>query len=182
MINLRLSIGMLLLVAACQSKPKQSTEMPSTSGTQVQEDSLVALATRPGPDAPRTAADRLVRALYFEHNKKENPLREKKDRNLVDQYFAKSTADLIWSDAQKPASKVNRDKTNLLFNAPDKDIKKTWVLPAAVGGLRAVVYVTFLNKDKPEEVRVEMIQLNGRWRITEMQYPDGKRLTELVKS
>lgn len=175
-----LTLGLLIL--SCQTKPKQETETTATTEAtgQVQEDSLLAITTRPGPDAPRTAADRLVRALYFEHNKTENPFREKKDRTLIDQYFAKPTADLIWNDAQKSTGKVNRTKTNLLFNAPDAAIKKTWVLPASIGGSRAVVYVTFLNNNKPEEIRLELQQTGGRWRITEMIYPNGKRLTGLL--
>jgi hypothetical protein len=172
-------LALTLLILSCQTKPKQETETTAATG-QVQEDSLLALTTRPGPDAPRTAADRLVRALYFEHNKTENPFREKKDRTLIDQYFAKPIADLIWSDAQKSAGKVNRVKINLLFNAPDTSIKKTWVLPAAIGGSKAVVYVTFTNDNKPGEIRVELQQTSGRWRITEMIYPDGKRLTGLL--
>lgn len=175
---MKTSYLLLILLAtalSCQTKSKQETET-----TTVTEDSAALLAKRPAPGAPRSAADRLVRALYFEHNKKENPFRETKDRALVDQFFAKSTADLIWSDAQKPPGKVNRTKTNLLFNAADAAIKKMWVEPAAVAGTRAVVYVTFENNTKAEEIKVDMQQVAGRWRITDMHYPGGERLTELL--
>ncbi|GAB4015546.1 hypothetical protein GCM10028808_41130 [Spirosoma migulaei] len=168
------------ITLSCQIKPKQETATTSTTAT-ASEDSASALAKRPGPDTPRSAADRLIRALYFEHNAKENPFREKKDRTLVDQFFAKPVADLIWNDALKPSGKVNRTTLNLLFNAPDAAIKKTWVLPAVIGGTRAIVYVTFENKTKPEELKIDMQQLAGRWRITEMYYPDGKRLTTLFQ-
>ena len=164
---------------ACQTKTKQETQTATT--TTATEDSAAALAKRPTDNTPRSAADRLVRALYFEHNKTENPMREAKDRTLIDQFFAKSTADIIWNDRQKSVGKVNRTKINLLYNAPDAAIKKTWVLPAVVGGTKAIVYVTFENKAKPEEVRVNMAQVGGRWRITEMQYPDGKLLTRLLE-
>jgi hypothetical protein len=175
----RLLLATLLVVGlSCQTKPKQETQTATTTST---EDSATALAKRPTDNTPRSAADRLVRALYFEHNKAENPLREKKDRALVDQFYAKSTADLIWNDGQKSSGGINRTKINLLYNAPDAAIKKTWVLPAVVGGKKAIVYVTFENKAKPEEVRVDMMQVGGRWRITEMQYPDGKRLTQLLQ-
>lgn len=168
------------LLASCQTKPKQETEATSTTDTAT-EDSATALTKRPGPDTPRSAADRLIRALYFEHNAKENPFREKKDRALIDQFFAKSIGDLIWNDAQKSSGKVNRTKINLLFNAPDTAIKKTWVLPAVIGGTRAIVYVTFEDKTKPEELKIDMQQLVGRWRITEISYPDGKQLTTLLQ-
>ena len=169
--------ALLAISLSCQTKPKQETQ---TASTNVTADSAASLARRPGPDTPRSAADRLVRALYFEHNKTENPMRETKDRALIDQFFAKPTADLIWNNAKKPTGKLSRSKINLLYDEPDASIKKTWVLPAVIGGSKAIVYVTFENKAKPEEIRIDMQQVAGRWRITEIQYPDGKTLTKLV--
>ena len=173
-----LTLALFVSLSACQTKPKQEENKEKTT---VADDSATALSKRPGPDAPRTVPDRLVRALYFEHNKTENPFREKKNRALIDEFFAKPTADVIWNDAQEPSGKVNRTKTNLLYNAPDANIKKMWVEPAAIGGTRAIVYVTFTNKDKPEEVKVDMQQIAGRWGITEMTYPGGQRLTEILR-
>lgn len=169
-----------LCITALSCQTKKTSEATSSTASMV-EDSAVVLTKRPTADTPRSAADRLIRALYFEHNTEENPFREKKDRALINQFFTTPTADLIWNDAQKPSGKVNRTKTNLLFNAPDASIKKTWVLPAIVGGTRAIVYVTFENKAKPEEIKIDMQQLGGRWRITEMYYPDGKQLTQLLQ-
>ncbi|GAB3980852.1 hypothetical protein GCM10028806_49320 [Spirosoma terrae] len=119
--------------------------------------------------------------MYFEHNVKENPLREKKDRSLIDQFFAKPTADLIWNDAQRGTGKINRAKINLLFNASDEAVKKIWVEPAAVGDTRAIVYVTFQQNGNPVELKVDLLQVSGRWRITDIIYPDGKQLTTLVE-
>ncbi|SOD89527.1 hypothetical protein [Spirosoma fluviale] len=170
--------ALVLISLACKTKPKQEAQTTSTTAV---EDSAAALAKRPTDNTPRSAADRLVRALYFEHNKTENPMRETKDRALIEQFFAKSTAELIWNDAQKSTGKLNRKKINGLYNVPDEAIKKTWVLPAVVGGTRAIVYVTFENKAKPEEIKVEMQQTAGRWRITDMRYPDGTLLTQLVQ-
>ena len=174
---LRTSLVFFLLVTlSCQTKPKQET-----SATAPPVDSAAILAKRPGPDTPRSAADRLIRALYFEHSKKENPLLEKNNRALIDQFFAISIADLIWRDASASPGKLKRTKVNPLFNAPNETIKKTWVLPAVVAGSRAVVYVTFERNNKPEEIRIDMQQIVGRWRITDMLYPDGKQLTQLLQ-
>ncbi|MBC8152508.1 MAG: hypothetical protein H7Z72_06320 [Bacteroidetes bacterium] len=171
----RLLLTLLVLGFSCQPKSKQETQ---TGSAATQPDSTALLTKRPGPDAPRTAADRLVRALYFEHNKTENPFRETKDRALIDQFFAKPTADLIWSAAQQSVGSVKTSVRNPLFDAPDKAVRKIWVEPAAVGGSRAVVYVTFTNNARPEEIRLDMQQVGGRWRITDMLYPGGKQLTQ----
>ena len=177
MITSRLIAVLLLFTLSCQTKPKQETQTASATDT---EDSAASLAKRPGADTPRSAADRLIRALYFEHNKTENPMRETKDRALVDQFFVKSTADLIWNDAKATPGKLNRSRINLLYNELDASVKKTWVLPAVIGGSKAIVYVTFENKGKPEEIKVDMQQINSRWRIADIQYPTGKSLTQLL--
>ncbi|WP_288425553.1 hypothetical protein [uncultured Spirosoma sp.] len=161
----------VLSIAGCQSKPKQQNTPTETTIT---ADSAASLAKRPGPDAPRSAADRLVRALYFEHQKTENPFRTTSDQALVEQFFTKPTAALIWKS--KPTL-----KKELLFKAPDSEVKKTWVEPAAVGGSRAVVYTTFEEKGRKKEIRLELTQTAGRWRIEEMTYPDGSRLTQVLK-
>ncbi|GAA4398082.1 hypothetical protein GCM10023187_08260 [Nibrella viscosa] len=175
----RLLIALLIVSLSCQTKT--ANQKSATASAAVPEDSTLVLNSRPGPDAPRTAADRLVRALYFEHNKKENPFREK-NRTLIDQYFAPPTADLIWKNTHGTGGKLTPKTTNPLFNAPDNAITKTWVNPGAVAGSKAVVYVTFENQAKPEEIRIEMQQIAaGRWRITDMLYPNGKRLTEMLQ-
>lgn len=156
---------------ACETKKTDTKTSASTATV----DSTAALTKRPGPDAPRSAADRLVRALYFEHSKTENPFRETRTGVLIDQFFAKPLADKIWKRVSNAGYKV--PKINPLFNAPDAGITKTWVEPAAVGGSRAVVYVTYLQAGKPAEVRVDLVQTAGRWRITELTYPAGKTLS-----
>jgi hypothetical protein len=163
----------VLLNLACQTKSKRDE---TTQTETVQIDSASALAKRPTAEAPRSAADRLVRALYFEHSKKDNPFREK-NRSLIDEYFTQSTAELIW----KNGDKLKPTKNNPLYNAPDAIIKKMWVEPAAVGGSKAIVYVTFEENSKPEEIKVDLQQQKGRWYIADMLYPDGKQLTQSLK-
>lgn len=163
-----------LLVAAflsCDTKKSGSETTSSTTAS----DSTALLAKRPGPDAPRSAADRLVRALYFEHNKTDNPFRDNKSRTTIDQFFTPTLADKIWQNMSKKGYKAL--KVNPLFNAADAGITKTWVEPAAIGGSRAIVYVTFQQAGKPAEVKVDLVQTAGRWRITELTYPEGKTLT-----
>ncbi|MBO0952070.1 hypothetical protein [Fibrella forsythiae] len=164
----------LLFVGLCSCNTKKPTSQASSETVTV--DSAAALTKRPGPDAPRSAADRLVRALYFEHNKTDNPFRETRTGTIIDQFFARPVADRIWKRVSNAGYKA--PKLNPLFNAPDASISKIWVEPAAVGGTRALVYVTYLLAGKPAEIRVDLLQTAGRWRITELTYPDGKTLTK----
>jgi len=169
--------GAILLSWGCQQKTAQETTgKPAAELTEAAVD----LTKRPAADAPRSAADRLVRALYFEHDTKENPFLEDKDPALAEQFFTKPVAEKLYKKAS--ATSASRKQINPLFNAPDAQVQKRWVLPAAVSGAKAVVFVTYNTSGKEQEMRCELDQqANGRWRISDIIYADGKRLTELIK-
>ncbi|MBO0936806.1 hypothetical protein J2I47_09650 [Fibrella sp. HMF5335] len=159
-----------LLLAACQSKPKtEATTAADTTAT-----ATVDLTKKAGPDAPRTAADRLVRALYFEHRVKENPFYEAADPRLAEQFFTKPLAAKVLAMAKRTGKKAT---VNPLFNIPDKQAEKMWVLPATISGDKASVFVTYNDKGKPQEMRCEMTKHDGRFRIADIVYADGSRLS-----
>jgi hypothetical protein len=161
----------LLLLAACQSKPKTDANTASDTTATVTVD----LTKKAGPDAPRTAADRLVRALYFEHRVKESPFVEVKNPALAEQFFTKPVAAKVLAYAQRLDKKPT---VNPLFNIPDKQAEKMWVLPATISGDNASVFVTYTDKGKPQEMRCEMTKQADRFRIADIVYADGSRLTE----
>lgn len=164
----------LAIMLSCQTKPKQETTTQPAA-----ESTTVDLTKRPANDAPRSAADRLVRSLYFEHDKQENPFLEA-NATLAEQFFTKETAALVVKHGAH--TKANRKKINPLFNAPDSAVEKRWVLPAAVSGEKAVVFVTYQQADKEQEMRCELQQqANGRWRIADIVYADGQRLTGIMR-
>lgn len=159
-----------LILAACQSKPKTEANLDTTATA------MVDLTKKAGPDAPRHAADRLVRALYFEHRVKDNPFIEVKDPALAEQFFTKPVAAKVLTYAQKSGKKTT---VSPLFNIPDKQAEKMWVLPATISGDKASVFVTYYDKGKLQEIRCEMeLQPSGRFRIADIVYADGSRLTE----
>ena len=161
---------LLLPFLACQSRQSATTTTAQKTDTVAAD-----LTRKPALDAPRHAADRLVRMLYFEHDKTENPFLKAPDRRLADQFFAPSLAEKVWATARKTAKRPAR---NPLYNVPDAGVKKMWVLPANVSGNRAVVFVTFNSGNVPAEMRAELtLQPSGRWRITDLVYADGSRLS-----
>ncbi len=161
---------------SCQTKPKQEAKTEQT------ETAPVDLTKRPADSAPRSAADRRVRALYFEHSKTENPFRDAENRSLIDDFFNTSTADRIWNDSRRVNGTWKRTALSPLFNEPDTEVKKTWVLPALISGDKAIVFVTYQKEGLEKEMRVEMISIgNDRWRISDIVYANGSRLTELLR-
>ena len=164
----------LTLQLSCQNKPKQEAKIEQTAPP-------VDLTKRPDLNAPRSAADRLIRALYFEHSKTDNPFRDAQTRASVDEFFGKSMADRIWNDPRREKGTWKRTAVNPLYNVPDANVKKTWVLPALISGDKAVVFVTYETAGKEQEIRVEMEPIgNDRWRISDIIYADGSRLSEVL--
>jgi hypothetical protein len=170
-------LALLLLGAACQTKPK-TTEAANQADTMA-----VDLNKMPSREAPRSAADRIVRAIYFEHDKADNPFLTPNNTALAEQYFTKPTAALVQAKAAK-LGRAKRHALNPLYNVPDGQIEKMWVLPANVAGDTAVVFVTYVNTatGKEQAMRCEMTQIaKGRWRVADIVYADGKRLTDVLK-
>lgn len=171
MSTVRLVLILLIVGSSCQNKPKQETKTEQTVPP-------VDLTKRPDENAPRSSADRLIRALYFEHDKTENPFLAK-NLTLAEQYFTKPMAALLVKKA--PAMNANRKKINPLFNEADANVQKRWVLPALIAGDKAVVFVTYQTAGKEKEMRVELAPIgNDRWRIADIVYTDGTRLTALL--
>ena len=169
---------LLAFAVACQTKPK--TEATTTAPA---DTVAVDLDKMPGRDAHRSAADRMVRALYFEHDKTDNPFLEANNPTLAEQYFTKSTAALVQAKAAKLGAQ-KRHALNPLYNVPDKQISKMWVMPANVSGDKAVIFVTFVDTatGKEQAMRGEAEQIStGRWRLSDIVYGDGNRLTDVLK-
>lgn len=170
---------LLLLTLACQTRTNTSASETNQADTAATVD----LNKMPGRDAPRSAADRMVRALYFEHDKEENPFLEKGNTALAEQYFTKPTAALVQAKAARLGSQ-KRHAVNPLYNVPDSRVTKMWVMPANVADTRAVIFVTYVDtKDGKEKVmrcEANLVE-KGRWRIADIVYDDGQRLTEVLK-
>lgn len=176
MVKTYLILVVIACQLACQTKPKQEVKSEQA------ETAPVDLTKRPSDSAPRSAADRRVRALYFEHNKTENPFRDAETRAVIDEFFSKPVADRIWSAPRRIQDSWKRTALNPLFNVPDSRVKKTWVLPALVSGDKAVVFVTYQEKQIEKELRVEMVSIgNDRWRVSDIVYANGSRLTESLR-
>jgi hypothetical protein len=125
----------------------------------------------------QTTPDALVRSLYTAHkNRRTDPLFQMKNRPLLEKYFAKDLAELLWKDAKTSAEKneVGALDGDPLYNAQDMKITAFRIKPPEYGeGNRdlADVPVTFKNFGKEETVlfRVERDSRKA-WKITDIFY------------
>lgn len=134
----------------------------------------------PAPDTP----DALVRSLYAVQKADRGPFFQTKSRALVDKYFTKDLADLIWKDAVSSKGEVGAIDFDPLFNAQDMKITAFVIgkpeYDTAGSGV-ATVTASFRNFGKPDTVRFLLEQDAAKdWKITDIRYKDGTMLKGML--
>jgi hypothetical protein len=127
------------------------------------------------------APDAVVKNLYAaQKDEKTNPFVQTKSRTLVDKYFTKDFADLIW----KTNSTELGWNVDPLYNAQDTEITNFAVGKPAQADSPDNVYVkaTFKNFGKMETVGFTMRRgTNKEWKIDNIDYSDGEDLVSLLR-
>ena len=123
----------------------------------------------------------LVADLYRQH-KKRSPFFQIRSRALLDKYFARELANLLWRDAHSSGGEVGALDGDPLFNAQDMDIKN-FSIGDGVGGPRMVVVpVSFENLGEKHEIKFRVFSFGGSgWKIANIEYDDGASLLEILK-
>ena len=131
--------------------------------------------------APIAAARALVADLYKQHDAKRSPFFQTKSRTLVDKYFTRPLADLIWKDAISSKGEVGAIDGDPLYNAQDMEIKNFAIGNSHVKGNNVTVIVTFTNFGKKRTITYSLKQTNGKWKIDNISYGDGDSLMKWLK-
>jgi len=136
-----------------------------------------------GPDA-------IVKNLYQVHNAGDGPFFQTRNRALVDRYFMKDLADLLWKDAVHAKGEVGALDFDPLYASQDPQIsdfkisESGWAAGAKFGPEdKAIVEVTFKNLGKKQRVAFAFDQdKSGAWKIFDIRYPDHTSLREVFAS
>ena len=127
------------------------------------------------------SADAIVKNLYAAQKaEKTNPFAQIKSRTLVDKYFTKDFADLIW----KTNSSELGWNVDPLYNAQDVEITNFAVGKPTEDGSPDNVYVnaTFKNFGKMEKVGFSLQrEANKAWKISNIDYSDGEDLASILR-
>src|SRR6266550_3983820 len=122
--------------------------------------------------AKQTSAAAFVAELYRQSGRNHSPFFQTKNRRLIDRYFEKHLADLIWKDAIRSKGEVGAIDGDPLYNAQDMDIKNLAVHKASYANGLAEVKVSFENFGKKEEI-VFLLTPGPRaagWKIANIKY------------
>jgi hypothetical protein len=120
--------------------------------------------------------------LYKKHDAKQSPFWQKKSRALVDRYFTKELADLIWKDAHGPDDEAPVLDGDPLYNAQDMQIKNFRIGTAVVKGNTANVPVVFMNYKKTEHLRFALQRIGTSWKIENIYYGGDENILKWLKA
>ena len=171
--NYILLIIILLSTLNCSAAPRQSENIaanaPNNSNTAaaVNESSTSAAAVN---QVQAAAPDALIRDLYKTHDKNNGAIVQGKNRPILDKYFDKNLADLIWKDMTTNQNEVGVIDFDIFYNTQDPEIKKFAVGAPKIDGDKANVPVTFENGGRKETLTYALVKVKSGWRISDIKY------------
>lgn len=174
-----LSILVTFLTPACSAPPAGGNE--TAANVPVENKSPSGTPAAGAAESQMPPPEELVSALYKAHDGKKSPFFQTKDRALVDKYFAKPFADLIWKDANSSSGEVGAIDADPLYNAQDTEIKNFAIGKGEVKGDTATVAVTFTNYDQKQTITFALKAVGDAWKIDNILYGNGDSLMKWLK-
>lgn len=136
--------------------------------------SIASAETKVSPEA-------LVAQLYKVHDTEAAPFFQTKKRALLDQYFTKDLAELIWKDSLAAKGEVGAIDFHPLYGAQDPQITEFKLGSGAVSEDKASVKATFKNQGKAQTVTFALVQDAGKaWKVSNITYPDKSSLRQVL--
>jgi hypothetical protein len=131
------------------------------------------------------APDAVVKDLYAAQKAGSSPFFQTKSRALVDKYFTKDFADLIWKDTVAAKGEVGAIDFDPLYNAQDTEITAFKIGKPMYGEGNldvADVPVTFTNMGKDETVLFRLERNRQKiWKIGDIYYPSNPKASSSLK-
>ena len=125
--------------------------------------------------------EQVVRDLYRQH-KQRSPFFQTRSRALLDKYFTRNLADLLWQDAHTSGGEVGALDGDPLFNAQDMEITNFAIKEPNLLPNGGTVPVTFENFGKKQVIIFSVARERGRWKIGDLLYDDGATLVQILRS
>lgn len=123
----------------------------------------------------------LVLNLYNQH-KKQSPFFQTRSRALLDRYFSRELADLIWSDARASRGEVGALNGDPLYNAQDMQIRRFSMRERVTGAIATEVVASFENFSEKHEIVFRLMPSGRSWKISDIVYDDGTTLAGILRA
>ena len=181
LVNTLILSALIATNAACSLKTTTTTTNTTITNANIANAEPEGTPASGSAESPALAASALVADLYKQHDAKKSPFFQTKNRAIVDKFFTKSLADLIWKDANNSSGEVGAIDGDPLYNAQDTEIKNFSVGKADLKGDAANVPVTFTNFSEKMTINFALKQVNNAWKIENILYADGDSLMKWLR-
>ncbi len=168
--------------AACVLKTSSSTTTDNTNTIAIANAEPESTPTAAAAESRTATPEALVADLYKQHDADKSPFFQTKNRALVDKYFTKSTADLIWKDATSSKGEVGALDGDPLYAAQDMEIKNFAVGKSAIKGDTATVAVNFTNYGQKNTVTFQLKMVKNAWKIDDIIWSEGNSMVKVIKN
>jgi hypothetical protein len=160
-----------------------SNESQSATAQQTVSDSALTAQDfgADGAAAQQKSPAAVVEDLYARHKRDNAAILQTKNRALLDRFFAKNLADLIWRDLTTHSDEVGVLDFDPFYNAQDFDIKNFAVAPAKIENGKASVVASFTNFGNKESIVYALVKEKGAWKIADVRYKDNSSLLKYFK-
>jgi hypothetical protein len=128
-----------------------------------------------------TTPETLVGDLYRAQKQKRGPFFQTRSRALVDKYFEKDLAKLIWNDAVTSKGEVGVLDGDPLYDAQDMEIKNFVINKARQEGANELVDATFQNFGEKKTITFVVVKDTPGWRIHDIVYAADRTLRSEFK-
>lgn len=130
----------------------------------------------------QTTPQSVVAALYKQHDAEKGPFIVRNSRPLVDKYFTRQLADLLWKEFTSTSGEVGAIDFDPLYNTQDTvDVKNFSIKRGVVKGSTGTVTVGFVDADRKQVITFSMKRERGKWRIADIGYPDSDGILKMLK-
>lgn len=171
----------LFSTISCSAAPR-ATENVNANALNISN----SIVTESSPSAAESQAqaaapDALIKDLYKTHDKNNGAIVQGKNRRILDKYFNKNLADLIWKDMTTNQNEVGVIDFDIFYNTQDPQIKKFAVGAPKTDGDKATVPVTFENGGRKETLTYSLVKEKVNWKISDINYGGGDSLLKYFK-
>ncbi|MDQ6785895.1 MAG: YbjP/YqhG family protein [Acidobacteriota bacterium] len=133
--------------------------------------------------------DAVIKELYRVHNQQINDIEAGKShvleivnsRVLLNKFFDKNLAGLIWKDSTEHKNDIGVIDSDIFYDTQDPMIKNLSIGQAKIEGAKATVPVSFTNDGRKYKVTYLMVKQNGAWKIADIKYSGGNTLLKYFK-
>jgi hypothetical protein len=158
----------------------------SNTATVTNENTVPSNIEVPAPDSAggqiaQNPPETIVAELYKLHDAQKGPFFQTKSRSLVDKFFTKPFADLIWKANHGPEGEVGAIDFDPLYDGQDFEIKDLKFAASDIKETTATVTANFLNFGEKRSVRFLMRSADGNWKIDDIKYQEQGTLMDALK-